>query len=274
MIKLVGIDFDGTLLDSEKRLSQENKETIKEVIKKGVIVSIFTGRSYSSAIKYIKELDLDVPCVFQNGALIIKPLSKEIISKISLKKDKALEICKYLQENNKTFAIFTDFFKTPDMVLTKDIYKSKHIKYFENNIWRSNFVDDLIKYLRSLAKDEIVQIAYLSDKDFIDSMKAKFKDVSIISSAEIDGEYFTEVFGKDIGKEKALNYLESYYKITPEETMFIGDSFNDTEIIKKVKYGVAMGNAKEEVKKVAKYVTLDNDSHGVSHILKKLILSN
>jgi Cof subfamily protein (haloacid dehalogenase superfamily) len=272
MIKLVGIDFDGTLLNSKKEISKKNKEAIKKVIDKNVIVSIFTGRNYTSAIKYIQELELDVVCVFQNGALIIKPLSKEIVDKNTLSKDKALQVCKFLKSEGIEFAIFTDFFESPDMIITKKIVSSNYAPYFKNNSWRSKTVEDVYKYLKNLQKDEIVQIAFVSDYKFIQKIKEKFKEVSIITSTEINGEYFTEVFGKNVGKEKALEHLEKYYNISPQETMFIGDGFNDLEIIKKVKYGVAMGNAKDEIKKFAKYVTLENDSDGVAHILQKLVL--
>ncbi len=273
MIRLVGIDFDGTLLNSEKKISKENKETINEVIKKGVIVSIFTGRSYPSAINYIKELNLDVPCVFQNGALIMKPLSKKMINKICLKKEKALKVCEYLEKENKTYAIFTDFFETPDMIATSSIQSSQHIQYFENNMWRTRIVKNILEELKKFQKDEIVQIAFLSEKEFMENMKKIFSDLSIIASSEINGEYFVEVFGNNIGKERALYYLEDYYGISAKETMFIGDSFNDLEIIKKVGYGIAMGNAKDEVKKAAKFITSDNNSDGVARILKKLILN-
>ncbi len=274
MIKLVGIDFDGTLLNSKKELSKGNKEAIKKVIESGITVSIFTGRSYSSAIEYIKELNLDVPCVFQNGALIIKPLSKKVIRQISLKKKDAVEVCEYLNQNNKVFAVFTDFFKNPDMLITDKVMKSKHIQYFENNLWRAQKVDDVLKSLKELEKSEIVQIAFLSDGQFIETLKNKFINLSIIPSAEIDGEYFTEVFGHSIGKEQALLYLEDYYKVSANETMFIGDSFNDLKIIEMVGYGVAMGNAKKEVKDAAKYLTLDNNSDGVKYILEQMILNN
>jgi hypothetical protein len=272
MIRLIGIDFDGTLLNSDKKISKENKEAIKKAIKKGVIVSIFTGRSYPSAINYIKELNLDVPCVFQNGALIMKPLSEKIINEVCLEKEKALEVCEYLEKEDKVYTVFSDFFETPDMIATSRIYSSQHIQYFENNMWRTRIVKNILEELRKLEKKEVVQIAFLSEKEFMKKMKTVFSDLSIIASAEINGEYFVEIFGNNIGKEKALHYLEDYYEISAEETMFIGDSFNDLEIIKKVGYGVAMGNAKDEVKKAAKFITFDNNSNGVAHILEKMIL--
>jgi Predicted hydrolases of the HAD superfamily len=65
LIKLVCIDLDGTLLDSEKRVSQHNIEAITRVVELGVRVTIFTGRSFGSAARYVRELGIRIPAVFQ-----------------------------------------------------------------------------------------------------------------------------------------------------------------------------------------------------------------
>ena len=69
-IKLFVTDLDGTLLDKEHHISEENKRAIREAVERGVVVTIATGRMYVSALPFAKELGVDVPIITYNGALI------------------------------------------------------------------------------------------------------------------------------------------------------------------------------------------------------------
>lgn len=70
----------------------------------------------------------------------------------------------------------------------------------------------------------------------------------------------------------AINYLLKQYHVTPNEVIAIGNNYNDIEMLQMAGLGVAMGNAPEEVKAHADYITLDNDSDGISFALEQFIV--
>ena len=101
-----------------------------------------------------------------------------------------------------------------------------------------------------------------------DEFKAPFKDsLSIYRSAA----YFIEVMAKDIDKAASLKVLADSLNIRPEEIISFGDGYNDLSLIEFSGLGVAMGNAVDEVKQRANYITLSNDDEGIYDCLNKLV---
>ena len=74
--KIIAVDLDGTLLNSQSQLSDFTKETIKKVAQKGHKVIITTGRPYRMAHQYYEELGLDTPMINFNGSLTHLPGKK------------------------------------------------------------------------------------------------------------------------------------------------------------------------------------------------------
>ena len=100
----------------------------------------------------------------------------------------------------------------------------------------------------------------------------KYADqISPIKSFEIQNEIFFELFGPEVSKGKAALFLSEYFHTPLQDILFIGDSYNDIEIMELVGYPVAMGNAVEEVKAKAGFITKSNNEAGVSWAIHQLI---
>jgi Cof subfamily protein (haloacid dehalogenase superfamily) len=80
-----------------------------------------------------------------------------------------------------------------------------------------------------------------------------------------------EIMHPDVSKANALKFITERLGIQPEEVLAIGDNHNDIEMLRFAGLGIAMGNAHEEVKSVADYVTLKNTEDGVAVALEKFL---
>lgn len=264
-IKLIAIDLDSTLLNSNKIISKENVKAIKKAMDLGIKVTISTGRMFCSALPYAKELSLELPIVVYNGALVKNITSNKIIYQCFLAKETAIEVMKFAFERGIYFQTYID-----DKLLIRkredisDYYaKIANVKYSEVG-------DDLF----NLKKDphEVLILTETEDekfnKLFIEDLKQKFgNSIHVTFSAK----GFIEVMNPSTNKWEAIKYLAQCNEIEENEIMCIGDGDNDYEMIEKSKYGVAMANAHEKVKEVATFITESNDNSGVALIINRII---
>lgn len=276
MVKLVITDLDGTLLNDDKRIPNENIIALKEAMKKGVHVSVATGRNFHSAKSYIQELGLDVPVIFQNGAFIYQWMEDKVIYKSVLDCKIAEKVVRIARENKLFYIVYIDFLEEKDMCIDMD-YNGEFSKYLEQNTWRLNKVDDVTKYF--VNREYIAEIALVGEEERIqkvieESLKGYEKITSVVKNNKINSETFYEVFGPNSSKEFSFDYLLKHFKVRPEETMYLGDSFNDIGMLKIVGYPVVMENAHDEVKKYAKYITKSNNEAGVGYAIKKWVLKS
>ncbi|MBO8161022.1 MAG: HAD family hydrolase [Thermosipho sp. (in: Bacteria)] len=273
MIKLIVSDLDGTLLNDNKHIPKRNIEALRKAMKKGIHVSIATGRNYFSAKEYIEELGLDVPVILQNGAFIYMPFENKILYESPLPSDIANEIIKLARKYKLDYILYTHFLDEKDMYMDKE-HVGGYRKYIEHNNWRLTYVDDVTKYI---TKDSVAEVVLIGNEELISKIKEhlnlKFPGkFSAIKNSINEGETFVEFFGEHSSKENALAFLLNYFKVKPEETMFLGDNYNDIGIMQLVGFPVAMKNATKEVKSVAKFVTLSNNDGGVGFAIEKFVL--
>ncbi|AKI98140.1 Cof-type HAD-IIB family hydrolase [Kosmotoga pacifica] len=273
MIKLIIIDLDGTLLSCDKKISKDNLNSLKRAMNSGVAVTISTGRSFISARDYVDHLGLEVPVSFQNGALVIKCSNgkKEIIRQVLLASDWAKKIIEKSRERGVTYILFRDFFECPDMYM-ESVPSSPYESYYENNRFRIRTVKDPLEYIK---RDGVAEVALEGPEEkILDIIRELNPDssVSIIKNNNLENHSFYEFFGPAVGKAMGLKFLMKHFGIGPKEVAYIGDNFNDIDVMKEVGLPIAMANAPDEVKKYAKYVTeSDNDNNGVAEAIIRIL---
>lgn len=275
MIKFVGIDLDGTLLDSDKKISEENLRAIEKLEKSGIQVTIFTGRSFVASKAYFDAISSDIPAVFQNGAFISTIKSYRIIKKITLSDLCAGKIINLSKKYDLFTILFTNFVNSPDMVYDKDWpSNSNYTSYLQRNAYRMMKVTDMKDYL---GKD-ISEVSVIGNLDKIKVVEKELgcSQLTMILSTLFsnNNEAFVEFVGPDCGKENALDFLLNKFNVTHEESAFIGDNYNDLGALKEVGYPIVMGNSyvPSELTEIAKYITSSNDESGVAKAIKEYIL--
>lgn len=261
MIKLIAVDLDGTLFNSESKISHKNKAALKKCQDNGIKVVIASAKPSFSVSKIISELGLSALQISYSGALIIdKDLKPVFELRIEPKVCKEIILAGRIWKKGVTLGL-------DDGIL----YYEKEHPY--NKIVVET--GDVIKKVKDLTAENICSrglmfsISAYENDSFEDFLKDKLKDARI---KIMMGSPFSLIINhSDTGKRFALKKILEIYDISPDETMAIGDSYTDISMISEVGIGVAMGNAVPELKEVADFVVPDNDSDGVATAIEQFV---
>lgn len=273
-IRLLGLDLDGTVLNNEKQISNITEYKIREAMRRGIIIVPVTGRPKSGIPQSVKKIFRDSFIITSNGAVTTDQTGRDIES-ICMKADSVIKLLSILhkQKSDVQVEIFMNgygYVEEQHLNLIKKRYKNTPL---ESYIEASRIpVEDLHKLIHDRRNDinEIsVMTGSVSQKEKIHDMISVFADINISTSVKTD----LEISDANAEKGNALIRLAQKLGIPESEIMACGDSGNDIEMIRKVGFGVAMGNADEGVKQIAKYVTLSNEENGVAYIIDKFILN-
>jgi Cof subfamily protein (haloacid dehalogenase superfamily) len=277
MYKLFITDLDGTLLDDRKTIPQANLEALKRLVTDDIHITVFTGRNYHSAKPFIDALGIDIPVVFQNGAFIMNPRSQEILYQSGLGSSEASAITRIAFERGFDAIVYKGFMAIPDMLIQRTEWNgSPYEPYVLHNHYRTEFVPSILDRIRDT--DTISQLAIIGKQDaltvFEREMRERFRGtISPIYSSVISGTGFLEFFGPDVSKGIALQKVLERFHITPEETVFIGDNYNDVELMEIVGLPVAVDNSPEFVKKLCRLVVANNNDAGVADAVQRIFYS-
>ncbi len=265
-VKLLALDLDDTLLDSGLRISDPCIRNIQAARRQGVIVTLATGRMYSSALPYALELKVDVPLITYQGALVKNSQTQRVLYYKPLLPDLAVEVMECFKHAGVHYhSYFNDR-------LCLESWSEEGADYARLAGVKPLLVDSLIDLCQS-GQEAIKIMAVTRDQELLlgleEKLKHKYGGLLNITRSK---PHFLEVMNPLANKARALRVLAEYYGIQPQEVMAVGDSYNDLAMIKWAGIGVAMGNAPEEVKAAADYVTLSNEEHGVAEALQRLVL--
>ncbi|UAL51806.1 Cof-type HAD-IIB family hydrolase [Metabacillus dongyingensis] len=279
-MSFIAIDLDGTLLNDQNEISEENIKAIQYAQDRGFEVVISTGRAYFDVQTICKKAGISPFVIGTNGATIHSKSGK-CISSITITKDRVESILQWLDERNYYYEVFTD----------KAIYTlKKGREHFHNEIksLKSADLSTDMKELVEVAERQFDQFGYVLVENYHDILKQeeefynilacsfdkkkleeawnqfkKFDELMVVSSAD----HNIEMTSKSASKGTALEKLAFSMNGSLEQAMAIGDSNNDLSMFQKVGYSVAMGNAKDVIKTVCTTTTLKNDENGVAYAI-------
>lgn len=263
-IKLIACDMDGTLLDSNRNISERNKKAIAKCIAAGKTFIIATGRMYIAARPYALQLGLDVPIVTYNGGLIRGSKSGKIFLEQPIKLETAQELLDYVKETGN----YAQFY------VGDELYIEKANKYSEM-YGKMQGIDSCI-----IPKGEAFYTAQGRPYKILMTMESgdlpatmeryrqRFKGKLDITSSH---PMFLEVMEPGVNKWQAICKLAEQLSIKKDEIMCLGDSDNDYEMVANAGIGVAMANATDKVKSGAKIITASNDDDGVAIVLESIL---
>jgi len=261
-IRFIAIDIDGTLITPDKRITNPVREALEYAEKKGVMVSLITGRLYPTCKRYSLELGISGPCIIYQGAMIIDSRTDRVLQEIRVPKRVALEIIKYSRENSLSLNVYMDQYT---------FYTEKPNEYSILDAQLNEVEIQIVEDIERIVTNDPLKLMFVGEPNTISSLETFFTSKDDSYSATTSLPQFLEIVGKKATKKDALEWLSKRLKIEQEEIMAIGDSHNDISMIEWAGIGVAMGNADEKVKKVADFITLSNTEDGVAYAIKKFI---
>lgn len=274
-IRLIALDLDGTLLGSDKQLSEENRSALERAAGSGIEIVPATGRFYRGMPQVIRELPFVNYVISINGAQVYDVAKQKTICGCEIPLELALSVMERLDE----LPVIYDCFQDGWGWMTKELYDQAEL--FAANVHSLEMirnlrtpVPDLKECLKERSSDVQKIQAFFRDMELREKMlKAfpkEFPDL-IVTSAIVNNIEFNS---RKAEKGTALKKLADYLGIPMGQTMSFGDDLNDISMLKTSGIGVAMGNADDEVKKAADYVTDSCDNNGVAKAIKRFILEN
>lgn len=271
-IKLCVFDLDGTLLNSEKKITQKTLLSIKNLCKNNIKYTIATGRIDILARKYQREILSDLPIISCNGS-IIRDLSNKVYYMKTLDFNTVKNIFNFFTSLNLDFLFYTE----NTILITKN---NPRIKILENYNETANkhdkFKFEILNYdINKYSNLNFLKcLAHIEDrKKLLEIQKIlnqKFKDLSIVSS---DYELL-DLMPSGVTKGNSLSILSEILNIQKENICVFGDNFNDLEMIKFAGISIVPENGEDEIKKLATYITKSNDNEGISYAINNIILKN
>ena len=263
---MIATDLDGTLLNSEGVPSKENIAALQEAINQGVIVTISTGRMFSSSVHFARAIGITAPMICYNGGLIINPLNDEWLHHSPLDHSFALEVLSHLRENDlcvQTYIDDTLYIRDKDVALTHDyeqVYGIVGVPAGEG------------LYTPSTAPTKILVIEEDEERalNLEKRLKAQYGARAYIARSSSQ---FVEIMDLKTNKGAALQSLAASLGIPMEATLALGDGGNDVEMLRVAGIGVAVGNGSNAAKEAADTIGPGNDDHLVAWAVEKYVLN-
>lgn len=267
MYKLIAIDMDGTLLKNDKTISNITKKAIQEATKKGVKVVLASGRPIEGLSRYLKELNLvkdDDYVLSFNGSMLQEAKTNKVIFRNVLKGKDLLHLYRISKDIGVNIHAFSK----------KGCITPKMSRYTELEGSINDIPVDIIDFNKIDEDEDIIKIMMIDEPEILEEAIKKipkfvYDKYTVVRSAP----YFLEFLNKSCNKGEGVKALADYLGIKSREVICIGDAGNDIHMIKFAGLGVAMGNAFEEVKKIADYITLTNENDGVAKVIEEFILA-
>ena len=257
-IKIISMDFDGTLLTSDKKISERTKKCLINLKNKSYKVIGITARNLLS-VKGVLDINLFDYIILNNGSDIyyVKEDKVESVSNIDIETAKKI----YNFSRDKCYQID---FCTPYKYLIKANIKGDNrefIKYIDE----FDDIDDNISRMNIFFEDSNT---LEENRTLISNTFDNVNIVKMIDTDKSNSKMWLTINPKNVNKLNTLKKICNTLKCSIDEVIFFGDGENDLILIENAGIGIAMGNAIDIVKERATYVTLSNDNDGIAEYLE------
>ena len=264
MIKLVATDIDGTILGESGEFTPRVRNCIKTMQEKGIKVVIVTGRMFAAAKQIAQRLNLTTPVVAYQGGMIKKSASSdEVLYDACIPPEDVKNIIEWARENR----IHLNLYSNDVLYVEEDNPTIQQYASRQNLSYKVTSFDNI--ELSNVNK--LLAIDYTNaDRvtNWINECRKSMPHLYIVKSTP----YFCEFSTPEATKACAINVLKEYWNLKDDEVLTIGDQDNDIELLKAGGISVAMGNATDELKKYADYITDTVDNDGFVKAMEKFVL--
>jgi Cof subfamily protein (haloacid dehalogenase superfamily) len=278
-IKIIALDLDGTLLDSQKRLSEANRAALEEAAAKGVHIVPTTGRFFGMMPQAVRDLPFVRYAITINGAQVYDRETDTAIVREEIPLDMALDIISLLDGYDVIYDCYrsnwgwmTESLQAKAEDYATDAHYLKMVREFRKP------VPDLKEYLKSTAAEGDVQKVMLFarntpgsesvTKAITEAVSERFPSIKTTSSTWNN----LELNIATAHKGNSLKRFAEHLGYTLDNCMALGDGTNDLSMIEAAGLGVAMSNAHPLVLAAANHVTASNDEDGVARAIRDFVL--
>lgn len=269
--RLIAFDMDGTLLDSEKRITKESQRAIERAVHAGKVVVLSTGRSISEIVDYREELKNVRYFVCESGAYVYDQQEEKVLHVDTFPRD----VIDQMFELAEGYDVQPYIMHEGQAVTQSETVRRRKEFGLEIFYEMMNRVCIQVEDVHAVCKEKNWNVEKLSFFCLNPEQRAELhEEMKRLPVTIACTEYaFLEISPLGVSKAKGLRKLGDHLGITVDEMAAVGDSGNDVEMMKSVGFPIAMGNATEEIRQLAKVVVADNDHGGCAEAVDKYLLS-
>jgi hypothetical protein len=273
--ELLAIDLDGTLFDSSRTISEENRLALKRAEKAGVKVAVVTGRRRPAALPSLQLLDIDPVLVFNSGAIIMKGFHGALLRSEML----ALKVAKGIVALGRECGMEPIVHDGPSgeghILMETSPTSNRSLSYYlERTKPPPHLVPDLIEAMHR----DPVQVGFSSTVVSIQQLSVRiqneFTDEVELALTEYRDRDFAllDALSPQATKAAALRFLADHFQVSMDGTIAIGDNWNDLEMLEAAGFAVVMSNAPEGLKRRGFAMTGSNEEAGVAQAIHRYVL--
>jgi Cof subfamily protein (haloacid dehalogenase superfamily) len=260
---LLVCDMDGTLLNSDSKISNENYYAILDFVNKGGLFTVATGRMYPAVIPYLDQLPMNIPAIVYNGAMIYDFKNKNILWQKTL----PLESKSFIKIILETFPeLAAEIYHNDDLYFIGENNETDEHRNRES--FKPNFINidkiptPWLKVILAWNPGKLKEV-----EKWLDSQKLPFR----FTYSEPQ---FIELLNHEVSKGKALDELIKITGIKRENIVAMGDNLNDIELLQSAGIGIAVENAHDELKKIADSQSTHHNDHAVKNVIEWIFKRN
>jgi Cof subfamily protein (haloacid dehalogenase superfamily) len=273
-IRLLAVDIDGTLLNSQFQISPTDLNALRRAREEGVEVILVTGRRHAFALSIAQQLGFDSWLISSNGA-VTRSLAGETFHRDMLPKETCRKLCAAMREFRGSTVITFDTEAKGAIVLERmDELGLSIQRWLEKNLEYIGFV---IPIEDSLTRDPVQAmfcgtIVRMQEAQAALAASGFGKEITVLRTEYPARDLsIVDVLNQGCSKGHALRRWADHRGIAREQVMAVGDNYNDVEMLAFAGLPFIMGNACEELRRSGWPVTLANDENGVAAAVEQVL---
>ena len=274
MIRLIGLDLDGTLLRQDKSISSYTAEVLERAAKAGSVIVPVTGRPLSGLPQGVRKLPGVRYAITSNGAAVCDLAEEEILQEVLMEPSKVLEVLACTEGIDVIREVFTGGFgyHVPGDYerLRARFAGTPVMSYIDASRKKTDSLEDFVRNREEGFENISIMCTSFEDRERIRERLQGLEDLHVILPWKTD----LEITHRKAEKGDALLFLSARLGINREETMAVGDSDNDLSLLQRAGLAIAMGNASPHIKEAADYITEDNEHDGAAKAVSRFLLED
>lgn len=264
-VRLVAFDVDGTLIDRDLTISAKVREAIERMRNAGVIGCLVTGRMYRATLPFVRELHFDAPIICYQGAAIIDPATDEVLDHVALENQIVRELISVTESDRMHLQLYRN-----------DEYYCESRNRFSELYAKLSLTEPVIvaSLREAFAYSPATKAVIVADPsvaaEYARTLMERFGGRAYVTRSLPE---FIEVLDPQVDKGTALRFVAQRLGVAIEETVAIGDSWNDAPLLRAAGFSIAMGSAPPELRSITNACVSDVSHDGVAEAIDNYVLA-
>ena len=272
--KLIAIDMDGTLLSIRGEVTPRTKAAIHRCLSAGILICFATGRNWTESQVVLDAVEHYDSAVFVGGAMVVDTKQRVMLHRVLMDAALASEVSELLESAGHAVMAAQDPASGHEYVVTGEVELQESMKQWLSH---TQATVRIVPRLSSFDHAHTIRLSVIARLDSLDDVQRaideRFGDRVFYHRMAIPHKNveLMELFDPSVNKWEGILHVARKHDVLPEEIIAIGDDFNDLHMIRHAGLGVAMGNARPEVQRLAKRVIGTNEEEGLARFLEELV---